>query len=406
MAFYKNTSGQFWKDTLMNKDKLSRRSFIRKASMATAGTVAGALAGKGRVSAKAGDTKTKIDTSKILNYNPKMQYRRLGKTNLMISEVSLGGHWRAPWTTRMGGWWWGKNIKKGISDKITKNRTDVVSKAIDCGMNYMDITGAEECIAFGTALKGRREKMYVGADDSQLCPRHDEFCNVKAQIHNVEECLRNFGTDYLDIWRIQAKMDGTNTDADVEMMIEAFQKLHKAGKAKHLGISSHSRPWTQHVIEKYPQVEMFLFPCTARTKEKGKPPVAENIEERNPGDEPEAKSVFQSLRDNDVGLITIKPFFGGGLLKTHDKIKTGAGDKEDNDLVRLTLQCILNLNDAITAVIPGLSTVYEVENAAMASYTRPLGQTAADKKWLEQMTDQRWAVLTQDYAWLHDWQVV
>jgi predicted aldo/keto reductase-like oxidoreductase len=390
----------------MNKDKLSRRTFIQKASIATAGTVAGALAGRGRVSAKTGDSKTKIDTSKILNYNPKMHYRRLGKTNLMISEVSLGGHWRAPWTTRMGGWWWGKNIKNGISDKIAKNRTDVVSKAIDCGMNYLDITGAEECIAFGTALKGRREKMYVGADDSVLCPRHDEFCNVKAQLHNVEQCLRNTGTDYLDIWRIQAKMDGTNTDADVEVMIEAFQKLKKQGKVLHLGISSHSRPWTQHVIEKYPQVEMFIFPCTARTKEKGKPPTKDNIEERNAGYGPETKSVFQSLAENDVGLITIKPFFGGGLLKTHDKIKTGAGSKEDNDLARLTLQCILNLNDAVTAVIPGLSTVYEVVNAAMASYTRPIGQTAADKEWLNKMTNQRWELVPKQYSWLRDWEVV
>jgi predicted aldo/keto reductase-like oxidoreductase len=390
----------------MNKDKLSRRTFIQKASIATAGTVAGALIGKADVSTKQGDQQKKIDTSKILNYNPRMHYRRLGKTNLMISEVSLGGHWRAPWTTRMGGWWWGKNIKNGISDEIAKNRTDVVSKAIDCGMNYLDITGSEECIAFGTALKRRRQKMYVGADDSTLCPRHDEFCNVKAQLHNVEECLRNTGTDYLDIWRIQAKMDGTNTDADVEVMIEAFQKLKKAGKVLHLGISSHSRPWTQHVIEKYPQVEMFIFPCTARTKEKAKPPTKDNIEERNAGYGPETKSVFQSLAENDVGLITIKPFFGGGLLKTHDKIKTGPGSKEDNDLARLTLQCILNLNDAVTAVIPGLSTVYEVANAAMASYTRPLGQTAADKEWLEKMTDQRWAVVSSQYSWLSDWEVV
>ncbi len=389
----------------MNNDKLSRRGFIKKASL-TAGTIAGALARKGHAFTKTGDTKTKIDTSKILNYNPKMHYRRLGKTNLMISEISLGGHWRAPWKQRRGGWWWGKSIKNGISDKIAKNRIDVVSRAIDCGMNYLDITGAEECIAFGTALKGRRQKMIVGADDSQLCPRHDEFCNVKAQIHNVEECLRNIKTDYLDIWRIQAKMDGTNTDADVEVMIKAFQKLNKAGKVLHLGISSHSRPWAQHVIEKYPQVEMFIFPCTAKTKEISKPPTRNNIQERNPGNAPEAKSVFQSLRDHDVGLITIKPFFGGRLLKSNDKIKTGPGNKEDNDLAGLTLQCILNLNDAVTAVIPGLSTVYEVDNAARASYTRPLGLTAADKEWLLRMTDQRWAVLPPEYTWLRDWQAV
>jgi len=383
----------------MNENRLSRRTFIRNTSL----MAVGALAGKQHV---LGKPNTSVDTSKILNYNPKMGYRRLGKTGLMISEVSLGGHWRAPWRDRSGGWWWGKFAGEEVPDDVAKNRTDVVSRAIECGMNYVDITGAEECLCYGVALKGRRDKMIVGADDSKLCPRRDEYCNVKAQIHNVEECLRHFGTDYLDIWRVQAKMDGTNTDADVEAMIGAFQKLHKAGKALHFGISSHSRPWAQHVIEKYPEVEMFIFPCTAKTKDKGTPATRDNIEEVNAGYGPEHKSIFRSLREQDVGLITIKPFFGGSLLKTHDKPKLGVGSKEDNDLARLTLQCVLNLSDAVTAVIPGLSTVYEVDNAARASYTRPLGQTAAEKGWLTDVTDRRWAALPQEYTWLRDWEIV
>ena len=389
----------------MNNNKITRRTFIGKASAITAGAIAGALANKGHTSAKPGDKK-KIDTSKILNYNPKMRYRRLGKTGLMISEVSLGGHWRAPWRDRSGGWWWGKFVKEQVPDDVAKNRTEVVSKAIDCGMNYLDITGAEECLCYGVALKGRRAKMIVGADDSKLCPRRDEYCNVKAQLYNVEECLRHFGTDYLDIWRVQAKMDGTNTDADVEVVIEAFQKLHKAGKVRHLGISSHSRPWAQHVIEKYPQVEMFIFPCTAKTRQKEKPPTKDNIEEVNAGYGPEHKSIFQSLHEQDVGLITIKPFFGGGLLKTNDKPKLGVGSKEDNDLARLTLQCILNLNDAITAVIPGLSTIYEVENAARASYERPLAMAPVDKDWLARKTNERWVLLPQEYTWLRNWEAI
>jgi len=389
----------------MKNDKLSRRTFIRDTSIAAAATVAAGLSADAQ-SSTAPPAEKKLDTSKILNYNPKMGYRRLGKTNLVISEVSLGGHWRAPWRDQSDGWWWGKFANEQVPDDVARNRTEVVSRAIDCGMNYLDITGAEECLCYGAAMKGRRETMIVGADDSKLCPRHDEYCNVDAQIHNVEECLRHFGTDCLDIWRIQAKMDGTNTDADVEVMIEAFQKLHKQGKARHLGISSHSRPWAQHVIEKYPPVEMFIFPCTAKTKEMDKPATPDNIEEVKSTYGPDDKSVFQSLRDHDVGLITIKPFFGGTLLKTHGQVKLGVGNKEDNDLARLTIQCILNMNQAVTSVIPGLSTVYEVDNAARASYTRPLGQTAADREWLSRMTEQQWASLPPEYQWLRDWECV
>ena len=34
------------------------------------------------------------DEKNILNYNPEMEYRRLGKTELMVSAVCLGGHWK------------------------------------------------------------------------------------------------------------------------------------------------------------------------------------------------------------------------------------------------------------------------------------------------------------------------
>jgi len=75
----------------MKNDKLSRRDFMRNTSLVAAGTIAGALAGEGCAPS---DVAIRTDTSKIRNYHPKMHYRRLGKTNLMVSEVSLGGHWK------------------------------------------------------------------------------------------------------------------------------------------------------------------------------------------------------------------------------------------------------------------------------------------------------------------------
>ncbi len=386
----------------MTREEMTRRDFVRQSSLAAAGAITGVLAGTGRASSE----DTGEDKTKILNYHPEMGYRRLGKTNLTISEIGLGGHWRAPWRDRSDGWWWGKFADEQVPAEVAKNRTGVMSKAIDCGVNYLDITGGEECLCYGAALKGRRDKMIVGADDYRLCPRHDEYCNTKAQIHNVEECLRRIGTDHLDIWRVQAKMDGTNTDADMEATIEAFHVLKKAGKALHFGVSSHSRPWAQHVIEKYDDVEMFIFPCTAKTKRKDAGPTKDNVEEVAMGYGPDNTSVFDALRRRDAGLITIKPFFGGSLFQSHGKVKLGVGSKEDNDLARLTLQCILNVSDAITCVIPGLSTIYEVENAVRASSLRRQALCPADQQWLTKVTDERWAQLPLQYTWLHDWQVV
>ena len=383
------------------KSNLSRRAFIRNTSILAGGTVAGALGKDANADHCCGGV---VDPKKIVNCNEKMHYRRLGKTNLMLSETSLGGHWK----NRGGGRYWDTFAKDEVPADVVKNRSDVISACIDVGINYLDITTAAECIAYGAALKGRRAKMIVGADDHRLGPRNPKNRNVKSLTFNIDECLRRLKTDYLDIWRVQADMGGRNSDEDVEIMIEAFQKAHKAGKALHFGISTHSRPWAQHVIEKYDEVEMFVFPCTSKTKEKGQKPLKENVVEGNPGHgSDQGQSIFAALKKQDVGLVTIKPFFGGSLFKIAGKFPVmGVGDKNENDLARLTLQCILS-NEAITATVPGLTTQYEVENAAMASYTRPIAKmTPADKEWLEKVTDEQWANLPQEYTWLRDWEVV
>jgi aryl-alcohol dehydrogenase-like predicted oxidoreductase len=349
------------------------------------------------------NTTQKVDSSKILNFHPKMHYRRLGKSGLVFSEVSLGGHWK----NRNAGRYWDKFANNEVPQDVAKNRTEVISACIDNGINYLDITTAAECLSYGVALKGRREKMHVGADIHNLGPRKSALCNVKDQTFNVDQCLRMLQTDYLDIWRPQAKTSGGNTDAEVEVLIETFQKLHKAGKARHLGISSHSRPWLTHVIKKYPEFEMIIFPCTAKTIEKGKAPIRDNVEEVNPGHGSDTtQSIFQIVREQNVGVVTIKPFFGGNLFEGKVAFPVlGVGSKDENDLARLTLQCILS-NNSITASVPGMTTVYEVENAARASYTRQLVISPAEKKWLESKTDKQWAALPQEYVWLHDWEVV
>ncbi|MHC4756185.1 MAG: aldo/keto reductase, partial [Planctomycetota bacterium] len=290
-------------------NKLSRRDFIRNISLTAAGTIAA-----GCLTDNAGadnSSPTSKETAKILNYNPQMGYRKLGKTGLILSEVSLGGHFK----NRKGERYWKVLKNDEVPGDIAKNRIDVISLCIDLGINYVDLGSSGECLIYGVALKGRRDKMFVGADDFMLCPRSPKRCTVKKLTFDIDECLRRLGMDYLDIWRMKADMEGKNTDQHVETMIEAFQKAHKAGKARFLGISSHRRPWLQHVVENFPEVQVVSFPCTARTKEKGKQPVLSNIKEVNAGFGADTdQSIFQVVREKNVGVITIKPFMGGSLF--------------------------------------------------------------------------------------------
>ncbi len=380
----------------MGKKEISRRRFLKDSSLIGAGMF---LAAAGP---KPGEAKAvKVDASKIVNYNPKMGYRRLGKTNLMLSEISLGGHWR----NRGGGRYWDRFGNDECPPDVAKNRTDVVSKCIECGINYLDITTRAECISYGIALKGRREKMIVGADDHVLGPRNPANRTVKKQIYDVEECLKTLQTDYLDIWRVQAQMNPPlNTDAEVEIMIEAFEKVHNQGKVKWFGVSSHTRPWLQHIIEKYPVISMVLFPYTAQSKVIDDKEV---ILERGAGEggTDQRKSIFEAVKKCDVGVCTIKPFAGGSLFsnKTFPAPERGSG--EEHKLARLTLQYIL-ANDAITSPMPGMTTISEVENNARASYERKKKVSWEDVQWLKRKTDLAWANLPEDYAWLRDWEWV
>jgi predicted aldo/keto reductase-like oxidoreductase len=226
---------------------------------------------------------------------------------------------------------------------------------------------------------------------------------------DIEQCLRRLGTEYLDIWRMKADMEGKNTDEHVEVMIEAFQKAHKQGKARFLGISSHRRPWLQHVIETFPEVQIVSFPYTAKTTEKVNPKTDSNIEEVEAGFGADTtRSIFTAVRKRDIGVITIKPFMGGGLFESFGKDKfpvTHSGSYKEHELAKLTLQCIL-ANPSITAVVPGLSTIYEVKNAAKASYDRSIGISAEKKHYLESVTNKRWSCLPEQYRWLNDWREV
>ncbi len=131
----------------MSESKRTRREFMRDTAVSAAGVAVG-LSAHNIVYA---GNPTQQDTSKILNYNADMEYRRCGKTNLMVSAITLGGHWKrvvkviggeepAGWMTML--------IDQ---PEFQKNRADIVSRSIERGMNYVDACCREEILAYARA---------------------------------------------------------------------------------------------------------------------------------------------------------------------------------------------------------------------------------------------------------------
>jgi len=356
-----------------NPSGMDRRDFLKRVA---AGTVAG---GMGASLARAAQPP---DPSEILNYNEKMEYRRLGKTDLWLSAVCLGGHWKRLNVAE------GRAINMPGGDAMEaflKNRSDVVSRCIDAGINYVDACSSGEILAYARVLKGRRDQMYFGFSWYENELRFPDWRTRDKLIEGFDNGLKESGLDYVDVWRVSALMDEPQPDADIEALIEAFDEVHTQGKARFLGVSSHHHPFLKHVIETWPEVSMIMFPYTANSKQL-------------PED-----SLFDAVREQDVGVLGIKPFSSNSLFVGTSQEDSPRRD-EDDERARLTIRYILQ-NDAITAPIPGLISTRQVDNVARAVQERRELDTTEQAK-LDTVKAEMTASLPADYQWLRDWEWV
>jgi aryl-alcohol dehydrogenase-like predicted oxidoreductase len=322
---------------------------MRKGAIAAAGVAAG-LGAASEAAKGAGDT------SKILNYNPDMEYRRQGSTNLMVSAVCLGGHSRS-------------NVE---------DRTEIVSRCIDAGINYIDACTRGEVLRDCKALKGRRDKMYLSLSHCGNEIRHEGFRTAKKLLEVLDGLLLESKQEYTDLWRVTCfEPGGRHTFNTASELVKALETAKKQGKARFIGFSTHDRRWIQFMIEYFPQIDCVCFPFTTMSK-------------KAPTD-----SVFDALKKEDVGAFGIKPFAAGSLFR--------GDEKERNRRARLAIRYILNTNTVIP--IPGLNAVEHVDNVVKAIKERrelDIKETAE----LEKANKQAWASLPANYQWLKKWEYV
>jgi len=338
----------------MDNTKISRRRFIRDTAMVAAGVAAGlgTPGAPGLGAARSGAA----DTSKILNYNPNMEYRRQGKTNLTVSAVCLGGH----------------------SSSDDKERQEIVSRCIDAGINYIDACTAGEVIRDAKALKGRRDKMYLALSHCGNEVRNADYRTAKKLLEVLDGLLKESRQEYTDLWRITCYEPGGRHSFDTSCeIIDALEKAKKQGKARFIGFSSHDRRWIKFMTEYFPQIDVVCFPFTTMSKTAPK------------------DSLFDALKKCDVGAFGIKPFAAASLF---------AGNAEEDDRrARLAIRYILQSNTVIP--IPGMNSIHEVDNVVKAVAERRQ-LDLRDIAELENTRRQTWGRLPKHYQWLKDWEYV
>jgi aryl-alcohol dehydrogenase-like predicted oxidoreductase len=365
-------------------DKLSRRQFVQEGAV-TAVALASGLASAQIV--RAGNP-TEADTSKILNYNSDMEYRRLGKTGLMVSAVAMGGHWKRVDTmignAPVGGW-----LSQDLSDKsFIKNRDEVVSRAIERGINYIDACSSEEVLTYSKVLKGRRDKVYLGFSWYSHEMRFPPYRSRTKLMQTLDEGMKQAGLDHVDLWRITLlEQSAQHTNAEIEEAVAALDWAKKTGRARFTGFSSHHRPHIKWMIETFPdQVNVIVTPYTADTKV-----VTDET------------GVWAAIKKQEVGWFGIKPFASNSLFKG-DSSPNSPTLKEDNRLARMAIRYVL-CNPAISAPIPGLISVQQVDNVAAAVKERRVLDLAEQAE-LKDAMERAWAGLPDSYHFLRNWEYI
>ncbi len=169
-----------------------------------------------------------------------MQYRKLGASDLSVSDISLGS-----WLTY------------GVGVEQDKSRA-CVDRAFDLGINFIDTAnvygrGAAESF-LGDVLSERPRDSYILAT-KVFFPMSDTDKGLSAaQIaKQIDASLTRLRTDYVDLYQCHRYDPAT----PLEETMEALSEVVRSGKARYIGFSE----WSPEQIEAafaLPGVEKFV----------------------------------------------------------------------------------------------------------------------------------------------------
>jgi len=248
-----------------------------------------------------------------------MRKRRLGKTNLMVTELGLGA----------------------MDTPQVKEGEETLHLALDLGVNFIDTARIYQDSEYliGQVIRARSEKTFHVA--TKTINR-----SVDGSQYDVDRSLKLLGVDSIDLYQLHDV--STLHDWDAVMgergALEGLQIAKARGLIGHIGMSSHS----MEVLEKAitcGEFESVMIEYSAFFLE--------------------AERLIALARELDVGVIAMRPLGGSGRTSSIRTQMRSSGHEvflTPTMLLRYTLS-----NPDISVAIPGVRYPSRVtENVALA----------------------------------------
>ena len=157
-----------------------------------------------------------------------MRYRRLGDSDIEVSEISLGS-----WLT------YGAGVERDRSEACTR-------AAFEAGINFFDTSnvygqGAAEAV-WGEVLEDFERESYVLATKVFFPMSNTDRGLSREQIHKqLDASLGRLRTDYIDLYQCHR----ADPDTPIEETMEALTEVVDQGKVREIGFSE----WTVEQVE-------------------------------------------------------------------------------------------------------------------------------------------------------------
>jgi len=227
-----------------------------------------------------------------------MKYRKLGKSNIEVSEISLGC-----WT--MGGLNWVNGDPNGWANVDEREVSEAINYAIDHGVTHFDnadVYGNGRAERMLSRILGNRTNNFIIATKVGWFPGTAAHAFESAHIrHQCEQSLINLKREYIDIYYFHHGHFGDRNEY-LDDAVEMMYRLKDEGKVRLVGQSAYSHEDFQKLI---PKVKPDVIQSYANAMER------KFINEGTP--------TRKLMDDNKISFVAFRPIGQGLLLGKYNK---------------------------------------------------------------------------------------